>query len=107
VGFSEHQLQESQVPYKASKFLFSANSREKATHDTEGFVKLLSHQETGLVLGAHIIGSHAGTMIAQVAQAMQLRANVEDIARTCCAHPTHSEAIKEAAWNGFANAIHS
>lgn len=107
VGFTEQQLQVSQVPYKSSRFLFSANSRAKATHDTEGFVKLLSHQETGLVLGAHIIGSYAGTMIAQVAQAMQLRASVEDIARTCCAHPTHSEAIKEAAWEGFAKAIHS
>lgn len=106
VGFTEPQLQTANIPYKASKFSFSANSRAKATHETVGFVKLLSHQETGLVLGAHIIGSHAGTMIAQVAQAMSLRATVEDIARTCHAHPTHSEAIKEAAWAGFSKAIH-
>lgn len=106
VGFTEHQLQQENVPYKVSKFPFSANSRAKATHDTEGFVKLLSHQDTGLVLGAHIIGSYAGTMIAQIAQAMKLRANIEDIARTCCAHPTHSEAIKEAALEGFSKAIH-
>lgn len=106
VGFTESQLQETNIPYKSSKFPFSANSRAKVTHDYEGFVKLLSHQETGLVLGAHIIGNCAGTMIAQVAQAMSLRATVEEIARTCHAHPTHSEAIKEAAWAGFAKAIH-
>lgn len=107
VGFTEPQLQASNISYKASKFPFSANSRAKAVHETEGFVKLLSHQETGLVLGAHIIGSCAGTMIAQVAQAMSLHATVEDIARTCHAHPTYSEAIKEAAWAGFSKAIHA
>ncbi len=107
VGFTEPQLQSANIPYNASKFPFSANSRAKAVNETEGFVKLLSHQETGLVLGAHIIGTCAGTMIAQVAQAMSLRATVEDIARTCHAHPTHSEAIKEAAWAGFAKAIHA
>ncbi len=106
VGFTEPQLQAANISYKAVKFPFSANSRAKAVHETIGFVKLLSHQETGLVLGAHIIGSCAGAMIAQVVQAMSLRATVEDIARTCHAHPTHSEAIKEAAWAGFAKAIH-
>ncbi len=106
VGFTEPQLQAANIPYKASKFPFSANSRAKATHETAGFIKLLSHSETGLVLGAHIIGTCAGTLIAQVAQAMNLRATAEDIARTCHAHPTHSEAIKEAAWAGFAKAIH-
>ena len=106
VGFIEPQLQAANIPYKASKFPFSSNSRAKAVHETEGFVKLLSHQETGLVLGAHIIGSCAGTMIAQVAQAMSMHATVEDIARTCHAHPTHSEAIKEAAWAGVYKAIH-
>lgn len=107
VGFTEPQLQEASIPYKSSKFPFSANSRAKATHDTEGFVKLLSHQGTGLVLGAHIIGSCAGTMIAQIAQAMALRATAEDIARTCHPHPTHSEAIKEAAWAEIFKAIHT
>lgn len=107
VGFTEPQLQMANIPYKASKFPFSANSRAKAVNETVGFVKLLSHQDTGLVLGAHIIGACAGTMIAQIAQAMSLRATVEDIARTCHAHPTHSEAIKEAAWAGFAKAIHA
>lgn len=107
VGFTEYQLQEAAVPYKLSKFFFSGNSRAKAIHDLEGFVKLLSHKETGLLLGAHIIGSEAGTLIAQMAQAMKLRANIEDVARTCCAHPTYNEAIKEAAWAGFAGAIHS
>ncbi len=107
VGFTESQLQAANIPYKSSKFPFSANSRAKVTYETEGFVKLLSHQETGLVLGAHIIGSYAGTMIAQIVQAMSFRATVEDIARTCHAHPTYSEAVKEAAWAGFSKAIHS
>ncbi|MEI6627878.1 MAG: FAD-dependent oxidoreductase, partial [Alphaproteobacteria bacterium] len=107
VGFSESQLQLSDVPYKVSKFPFSANSRAKAVHETFGFVKLLCHQESGLVLGAHIIGSCAGAMIAQVAQAMKMRARAEDIARTCHAHPTYSEAIKEAALGIFSKVIHS
>lgn len=107
VGFTEAQLKDANIAYKSSKFPFAANSRSKATHETEGFVKLLSQKETGLVLGAHIIGNYAGTMIAQVAQAMKFHANIEEVARTCCAHPTHSEAIKEAAWEGFAKAIHA
>jgi dihydrolipoamide dehydrogenase len=107
VGFTESQLQLSNVPYKVSKFPFSANSRAKAVHETFGFVKLLCHQESGLVLGAHIIGSCAGAMIAQVAQAMKMRATAEDIVRTCHAHPTYSEAIKEAALGIFSRAIHS
>lgn len=107
VGFTEDQLQTAGVPYKSSKFPFSANSRAKAVHETYGFVKLLCHAESGLVLGAHIIGSYAGAMIAQVAQAMKARATAEDIARTCHAHPTFSEAIKESAWGVFAKAMHS
>ena len=107
VGFTESQLQASGIAYKVSKFPFSANSKAKAVHETYGFVKLLCHQESNLVLGAHIIGSCSGTMIAQIAQAMKMRASVEDIARTCHAHPTFSESIKEAAWGAFAKAVHT
>ncbi len=106
VGFSEQQLKTSGILYKTSKFPFSANSRAKAVHETEGFVKLLCHQESGLVLGAHIIGSCAGNMIAQIAQAMSLRATAQDIASTCHAHPTTSEAIKESALGLFSKPIH-
>lgn len=107
VGFTESQLQASGMSYKVSKFPFSANSRAKSVHETYGFIKLLCHQESNLVLGTHIIGSSAGAIIAQVAQAMKMRATAEDIARTCHAHPTFSEAVKEVAWGTFAKAIHS
>ena len=106
VGFSEQQLKTSGILYKTSKFPFSANSRSKAVHETEGFVKLLCHQESGLVLGAHIIGSCAGNMIAQIAQAMSLRATAQDLAHNCHAHPTTSEAIKESVLGLFSKPIH-
>jgi dihydrolipoamide dehydrogenase len=83
-----------------------ANSRAKANGSTEGFVKLLCHAGSGVVLGAHIVGDMAGTMIAQIAQAMEFSATAEDIAYTCHAHPTHSEAIKEAALGLSGSAIH-
>lgn len=106
VGFSEQELQNSAIPYKSAKFPFSANSRAKAVHDTVGFVKLLSHAESGLLLGAHIIGSCAGNLIAELSVALSKRMKVEDVAKVCHAHPTHSEAIKEAALIGFSKAIH-
>lgn len=106
VGFTEQELEIANIPYKASKFPFSANSRAKAVHDTVGFVKLLSHNESGLLLGAHIIGSCAGTLIAELALALSKRMKVEDVAKVCHAHPTHSEAIKEAALIGFSKAVH-
>ena len=84
-----------------------ANSRAKAIDESEGFVKILSDQTTDIVLGAHIIGNHAGEMIAEIAIAMEFGASSEDIARTWHAHPTFSEALKEAALSVDKRAIHS
>ena len=82
---------------KVGKFPFLANSRAKVNNETEGFVKILADSNTDKVLGVHIIGPHCGDMIAEMALAMEFGASSEDIARTCHAHPTHTEAIKEAA----------
>ena len=97
VGRSEEQLKKEGVKYKIGKFPFLANSRAKVNNETEGFVKILADSETDRVLGVHIIGPHCGDMIAEMALAMEFGASSEDIARTCHAHPTHTEAIKEAA----------
>ena len=97
VGKSEEQLKKENIGYKIGKFPFMANSRAKAIDEPEGFVKILADQSTDKVLGVHIIGPHAGEMIAEMAVAMEFGASSEDIARTCHAHPTFSEAIKEAA----------
>ena len=106
VGRTEEQLKEAGIAYKAGKFPFTANSRAKANRDTDGFVKILADKATDRVLGVHIIGSMAGTMIAQAAQAMEFGASAEDIALTCHAHPTHSEAVKEAALAVHGRPIH-
>jgi dihydrolipoamide dehydrogenase len=106
VGMTEQELTRSGLPYRKSVFPMSANSRAKANHETDGFVKILAHAETDVVLGAHIVASMAGTMIAQIAQAMEFAATSEDIAYTCHAHPTHNEAIKEAAMGIRASALH-
>ena len=84
-----------------------ANSRAKAINETEGFVKILADDKTDRVLGVHMIGSHAGEMIAEMVLAMEFGASSEDIARTCHAHPTFSEAIKEAALSVDKRQIHS
>lgn len=97
VGLNEEQAKEKSGDVKIGKFPFMANSRAKTNRDTEGFVKVISDAKTDRVLGVHIVGSLAGTMIAQAAQAMEFGATSEDIAYTCHAHPTHSEALKEAA----------
>ena len=97
VGKTEQELQKESIKYKIGKFPFLANSRAKVNNETEGFVKIIADDKTDKVLGVHIIGSHAGTMIAEMALAMEFGASSEDIARTCHAHPTHTEAIKEAA----------
>ena len=97
VGKTEEQLKEESKSYKVGKFPFLANSRAKVNNETEGFVKILADSETDKVLGVHIIGPHCGDMIAEMALAMEFGASSEDIARTCHAHPTHTEAIKEAA----------
>ena len=97
VGKSEEQLKEDGVSYKVGKFPFLANSRAKVNNETDGFVKILADGKSDRVLGVHIIGPHCGDMIAEMALAMEFGASAEDIARTCHAHPTHTEAIKEAA----------
>ncbi len=97
VGKTEEQLKDENKSYKVGKFPFMANSRAKVNNETEGFVKILADSETDKVLGVHIIGPHCGDMIAEMALAMEFGASAEDIARTCHAHPTHTEAIKEAA----------
>lgn len=97
VGKTEEQLKEKGVSYKVGKFPFLANSRARAVGRTEGMVKILADSKTDKVLGAHIIGADAGTLIAELTAYMEFGAAAEDIARTCHAHPTLSEAIKEAA----------
>ena len=107
VGKTEEQLKTNKNNYKVGKFPFMANSRAKAIDETEGFVKILADSLTDKVLGVHIIGPHAGEMIAEMAIAMEFGASSEDIARTCHAHPTFSEAIKEAALSIEKRQIHS
>ncbi len=97
VGKTEEQLKSENKLYKVGKFPFLANSRAKVNNETEGFVKILADKNSDKVLGVHIIGPHSGDMIAEMALAMEFGASSEDIARTCHAHPTHTEAIKEAA----------
>ena len=97
VGKTEEELKGENRSYKVGKFPFLANSRAKVNNETEGFVKILADSKTDKVLGVHIIGPHCGDMIAEMALAMEFGASAEDIARTCHAHPTHTEAIKEAA----------
>ena len=107
IGKTEEQLKELKIKYKIGKFSFMANSRAKAIDDAEGFVKILADQKTDKVLGAHLIGPHAGELIAEIGVAMEFGASSEDIARTCHAHPTFSEAVKEAALSVDKRAIHS
>jgi dihydrolipoamide dehydrogenase len=106
VGKTEEQLKAEGVVYKAGKFPFSANGRARAMNMTDGFVKILADATTDKVLGCHIIGPEAGTLIAEVVLAMEFGASSEDIARTCHAHPTLEEAVKEAALNVEGRAIH-
>ena len=107
VGKTEEQLKEEKKSYKVGKFPFLANSRAKVNNETDGFVKILADSETDKVLGVHIIGPHCGDMIAEMALAMEFGASSEDIARTCHAHPTFSEAVKEAALSVDKRQIHS
>ena len=97
VGKTEQQLKAEGVPYKAGQFPFLANGRARALGDTTGFVKMIAHAETDEVLGVHIIGPMASELIAEAVMAMEFKASSEDIARICHAHPSLSEATKEAA----------
>jgi dihydrolipoamide dehydrogenase len=106
VGRSEDELKQAGVGYNVGKFPFTANGRAKVNHQTDGFVKILADAKTDRVLGVHIVGSDAGNMIAEAAVAMEFGASSEDIARTCHAHPTLPEAVKEAALAVAKRAIH-
>jgi dihydrolipoamide dehydrogenase len=106
VGKTEEQLKNEKISYKVGKFPFLANSRAKVNNETDGFVKILADSKTDRVLGVHMIGPHTGDMIAEMALAMEFGASAEDIARTCHAHPTHTEAVKEAALDVDKRAIH-
>jgi dihydrolipoamide dehydrogenase len=106
VGKTEEELKAADVTYRVGKFPFSANARARANADTEGFVKIIGDPATDRVLGVHIIGADAGTMIAEAALAMEFGASAEDIARTVHAHPTLNEAMKEAALSVEGHAIH-
>jgi dihydrolipoamide dehydrogenase len=97
VGKTEEQLKEAGVAYKAGKFPFTANSRAKINHETEGFAKVLADAKTDEILGVHIVGPQAGEMIGEYCVAMAFRAASEDVARTCHPHPTRSEAGRQAA----------
>ncbi len=97
VGKTEEELKQAGIAYKTGKFPFTANGRAKVNKTTEGFVKILSDDKTDKVLGVHIIGPDAGTMITEATITMEFSGSAEDIARTCHPHPTLSEAIKEAA----------
>ncbi|GJE96102.1 dihydrolipoyl dehydrogenase [Phanerochaete sordida] len=106
VGKTEQELKAAGVEYKIGKFPFTANSRAKTNVDMEGQVKFLTEKETDRVLGVHIMGPNAGEMIAEATLAIEYGASSEDIARTCHAHPTLSEAFKEAAMASYDKAIH-
>ena len=107
VGKTEDELKQAGVNYKVGKFLFLANGRAKANQTTDGFVKILADAKTDKVLGCHIIGPQAGELIHEVAVLMEFGGSAEDLARTCHAHPTLSEAVKEAAMAVETRAIHS
>jgi len=106
VGRTEEELKRDGVAYKVGKFPFLANSRARTTGDTDGFVKILADATTDRVLGAHILGADAGTLIGEIVVAMEFGASSEDIARTCHAHPTLSESIKEAAAAAYDKPLH-
>ena len=106
VGKTEEELKEAGIAYKIGKFPFTANGRAKVNRTTEGFVKVLADEATDRVLGVHILGADAGTMIAEAVVLMEFGGSAEDLARTCHAHPTLNEAVKEAALAAGGRAIH-
>ena len=106
VGKTEEELKAAGIEYNVGKFPFMANSRARANADTDGLVKFLADKTTDKVLGIHIIASNAGEMIAEGVLGMEYGASAEDIGRTCHAHPTMSEAFKEAAMATYGKPIH-
>jgi dihydrolipoamide dehydrogenase len=107
VGKTEEQLREAGIEYRVGKFPFSANSRARATGDTDGLVKFLADARTDRVLGVHIVGPMAGDLLQEVVVAMEFAASAEDIARTCHAHPAMGEVLREAALAVAGRALHS
>ena len=106
IGQTEEELKEAGIAYNVGKFPFTANGRAKVNRQTDGFVKFLADAKTDHVLGVHIIGPDAGNMIAEAAVLMEFGGSAEDLARTCHAHPTLTEALKEAALAVGKRAIH-
>ena len=106
VGMTTEELKKEGIKFNKGSFPFQANSRARTNHDSEGFVKVLTCAETNKILGIHIIGPNAGEMVAEGVLGMEYGASGEDIARTCHAHPTLSEAFKEACMATFDKAIH-
>ena len=106
IGKTEEQLKSEGVAYKVGKFPFTANGRARAMGSTDGFVKILADKASDRILGAHIVGPDAGTLIAEIATAMEFGASAEDVARTCHAHPSLNEAVKEAALAVAGRALH-
>ena len=107
VGLTEEQLKENGNEFKVGKFSFMGNGRAKANFAGEGFVKILADAASDRILGAHIIGPMAGDLVHEICVAMEFGAAAEDLARTCHAHPTYSEAVREAALACGSGAIHS
>ncbi len=107
VGKTEEELKNANIAYKVGKFSMMANSRARATGDDQGFVKILADEKTDRILGAHIIGREAGNTIHEIVVAMEFGGSAEDLARTCHAHPTYNEAVKEAAMAVEKRQIHS
>lgn len=107
VGRNSEELKSAGVPFKVGKFYFMANGRAKAVGETDGLVKILAHQKTDRILGVHIVGPHAGDLLSEAVVAMSFSASSEDLARICHAHPTLTEAVKEAALDVDKRAVHS
>jgi dihydrolipoamide dehydrogenase len=107
VGRNEEELKEAGVPYRAGSFQFRGNGRARAAGSIEGRVKVLAHAETDRILGVHMIGPHTSELIAEAAVAINFAASAEDLARSCHAHPTLAEAVREAALAVDGRAIHA
>lgn len=107
VGRSAEELEAAGIPFQVGKFYFMANGRAKAVGETDGLVKILAHKKTDRILGVHIVGPHAGDLLSEAVVAMSFAASSEDLARICHAHPTLTEAVKEAALDVDKRALHS
>ena len=106
VGKTEEEIKAAGIAYKVGKFPFMANSRGRAVGQTDGLVKIIADAVSDRVLGVHIIGPHAGTLIAEAVTIMEFGGSSEDLFRTCHAHPTLNEAVKEAALAVLGRAVH-